>query len=396
MPNVEYPSRIQKAWECVVIGVAKRSEPVTRQSIIEGTLQHHSYNNLRRADYYLHFWFHNPEVLWALLAHGVSRNIGYLMGDLRRFAGQVRAGGPVDPMIEVFARNAEPIYALLEAYEYLIFCNVCPQLEVYKLAEESPEHSAEYFQMLVDHFGVDPWLVGRWREFHALAQTGFPDWGSSQPARQAVWEHTMALVVNAEHQVEDRLIHGSAQPYLAPFRATATWLIDLFDVTGFLRYGVPMLPEPGRAVQQNLRVYTQRNMIDLGARVEASRQLTAGLFLTDWPKCARLVSWVKLNRFHHGTRVDYNPHDFSLDPDGQATTGRRYSPPVCTYGVHPGAWPERPADTPEYGHLHARPAPLSQGIRERYMADLPGWLAPFAGDPGVTTHALSDLAEVIA
>lgn len=379
------------------MGVSYNPESIRRS--VQFKIKRNNVNNLWRTDYYHMYWMQHPDVLWALLAHLVSRNAGYLMSDLRRcwwLSQELKLKPPVlDPLVEVFALHVKPIFSLLETANYLIFRDACPQLEIYEYARQYPEHSDELFQMLADDFGVDPWMVERWRVYFDLACTSFQDWGRDRLARQAVWEHTMSLVVNEQNQIEDRLLHDPEHRYLGAFQVTAKWLLDLFDAAGFLRLCFPMMPEAHTVRRENLRVYRVHGFADLAKRIETGRNLAAGLFLTDGRKCNRLLTWVRLHRWHHGTRCDYNGEDYSLDPVSPTPFSRKYSPPLIQWSGHAGAWPEHPDETEEFAHLHADPIPLPRPIGQHHAAQVAGGLAPFDGDHGLMDHEFSELAEVV-
>src|SRR5262245_20696193 len=102
--------------------------------------------NPTRTDYYLCYWQQHPEVPWALLAHLISRNAGYQMSDLVRFAsiGVVLGNTSLFNQFSLIAM----VWALLETANFLIFRDVHPQLEAYRAAKKYPDHSDELFDML--------------------------------------------------------------------------------------------------------------------------------------------------------------------------------------------------------------------------------------------------------
>ncbi|MDN4073220.1 DUF2515 family protein [Fictibacillus terranigra] len=286
---------------------------------IKEKTQIHNKNNITRTEAYYHFFKNHREVHWAFLAHMVSRNAGYHMTDLK---------GEFLPRL-LNEEQLFQIYWTLETANSLIFQDVYPQLLLY---EESKRRRSSLFHLL-----------------KGLETSVF---------MKPVWEHfwekresrilTMALIINEQNFIQDRLIHNSNYSkalYSIPFQ-----LQNLLQLTKILF--------PVRLNQTKLAGISVSGFNDLASRIETGKSLYLQLFHERLhPGILRFAD----QQPHTGSRSDYWREVFT--PDSSAYSPhynkeriglfrmkkkavRLYSPRLM------GCWGAFHSDVPEQGDWH--------------------------------------------
>jgi hypothetical protein len=359
--------------------------------------------NPTRTDYYLEFWRLHPEVPWALLAHFVSRNAGYQMSDLIR----LRMQGFVELMTSI------GVFMMLEAANIIIFYDVCPALEAYRAAKRlwefhEEDRSRELFEMLKEpEFDVDPFIVDQWIEFFAVAKAenfAVPGWSFDWSAGTPIQKLSFALIINEQNQIEDRLVNDPKHRYLEDMAidaASQTWIADAFGAT---RLSFPLATSDFNGVASELLIYRVSEFFTLTNRIETGRNLYVHLFLNE-SICRRLILWLSglpSLSAHRGTRVDYNPKDYSIHVSSVIPFGQKYSPPLVRLkGVDPEWYKHGGPFTAVYRHLYDRPVKLPISVLARTAAgvgfDHNALLRPASvASKGATIEPVSELAEIFA
>ncbi|MFD2973761.1 DUF2515 family protein [Peribacillus deserti] len=134
-------------------------------------------NNVTRTKAYLDFYLRNPEVHWAFLAHMVSRNGGYHMTDLR--------GSAMDHLLT--ENEKEKYFVFLERANSSIFSDAYPQLLLYEEAKKNPVSLRTFLRF----FHVSRFMYSIWELFL-----------KEQNSKLL----TMALIINEQRMLEDRII----------------------------------------------------------------------------------------------------------------------------------------------------------------------------------------------
>src|SRR5262245_8199396 len=342
--------------------------------------------NPARTNFYLDYYTRNREVPWVFMAHLVSRNAGYQMSDAMRIAvlddpWSPPASGDRDLRQEYPYLSC--VWAVLEVANFLIGRDVVPQLRTYEEAKNYPVHSDELFDMLLDPttFAADPFPVAEWKRFFTAYQTAkangtLPDFVENLAPGSAIQRHTFAQVINEQNQIQDRLVDDPATPdhYLGEFGLGAggvisdvfLFLADWFSCT-YLCFPRPMIGgDP--AVADKLILYQVCDFLHLIPRIQVGRELYATRFL-DPARLGLIYRWTQAHPRHRGTRVDYNPNDYRIDPSNIPFSGR-FSPPLVPTADQPAAWySSAPRQQLWYRHLQSTPVPLPQTISQRASRD---------------------------
>lgn len=321
------------------------------------TLARRSYFQLnlpRRADYYFAFWKKHPEVSWALLANEVSRNTGWLMSDIIR-ASRLAPYGMKIPGFP--PAHYQAFFVFLEMGNFLIFRDMFPQLEAYDWAKRYPEYSDELFNSLRadPQFEVDPFIISHWKTFFKQAQANqwFPNWWQEPDVQRQAF----AQIANEQNQIHDRLIHDPEHKYLGFFMSRVISQIFLASASlGLTKLCFPLAKSETNPTAEHLLVYTLTDFKSFENRVNIGRDLYVDLFGQERRR-NRVIAWANANPHCRGTRVEYNPHNFSLHPR-QAAKRKKYSPPLVHWQDHPPAWPLDATKMRCYSHLHDPPVPL--------------------------------------
>jgi Protein of unknown function (DUF2515) len=340
--------------------------------------------NPLRTDFYLRYYRRNPEVPWVFMAHLVSRNAGYQMSDTMRIAMLDELWGPPgwgDTDLRKKFSYMSCLWAVLEAANFLIGRDVIPQLRTYEEAKTYPEHADELFDMLLDPttFAADPFPVAEWKRFFRAYQAA-KDNGTLDAfvhdlsPGSAIQRHTFAQVINEQNQIQDRLVDDPEAHYLrefgsgqgGPISNVFLFLADWYGST-YLCFPKPMIGgDPATA--DKLILYQVHGFMYLISRIQTGRELYANLFL-DAARLGLIYRWTVAHPHHRGTRVDYNPTNYRLDPSIRPFSGR-YSPPLVETGDQLPVWyGSAPRQTLWYRNLQSTPVPLPQTIAQRASRD---------------------------
>ncbi len=368
-------------------------------------------NNIFRTFYYKLYWQEHPEVPWAFLAHLVSRNAGYQMSDADRYQrvllwslGTLGVGAAA---WGASSKQMEAFFAYLETGNFLIFRDVCPGLEAYRLAKMHPDHSDELFELLRNPaFTVDPFVIDNWKAFFAAAQDNAwsPEWSLDWSPGSAIQRHSFALIINEQNQIQDRLVSNNR--YLGHF---TSWK-DINDMVreagekGWTRLCFPVAHSLGDATPDDLLIYTVGEFSDIDNRIETGRDLFVGLF-GDLGRRRLIETWaLSPDHLHSGSRRDYNRQDYSYSTASLEPGGDVFSPPVGYWNekgyvpkrldVLEPVWPFFPGRKYPFSLLHREP--LKYSYRPvRSWIDYPAYLNPLrAPRKAFATCRLDQLCEV--
>jgi len=225
-------------------------------------------SNVTRAEAYRTLYFRRPELHWALLAHMVTRNIGYNMTDLQ--------GELLPRLFDLETRSR--LFHELEQQESRLFHDAYPQLLLY----EAGRREGRELTYLLPAFGVSFFMKSVWHHF----------W---QRLDAAVL--TTAMIVNMQHRVQQYSVFNKAietkwagyrvgEQMIFPFRAP---LDGEMKLAGFVFERKP--DEDGRA---RIELYKRLYMLLFGQH-EVKEGVHA--FVRGVP--------------HTGSRADYAPHLFT-------------------------------------------------------------------------------------
>lgn len=368
-----------------------------------------NYNNVTRTWYYLTVYDKHPELAWSLLAHLVSRNAGYQMSDLIRFqkwkenisgAAQIPLPEPYRQILkntfdDLSMYEIQSIFAFLETGNFLIYHDICPQLEAYVWAKSYPDHVDELFEMLIGPpFDCDKFIRDKWKEFFhkAKANGWYPEWW----LEPAVEQHSFALIINEQNQIEDRLVHDPYNRYLGRLGAVLgpQRIIELIGSLGQTKLLFPVAKSPLDPSGDHLLIYTVDDFVTLGSRIDTGRNLFVGLFKQTDLQRTQIEIWAKLHPLHMGTRTDYNPVNYSKDISALWPGGQTFSPPVIKTSPSSDGWPQLPGATPLFAHLHLKPVPLPVSVEDRSGADVLRWLSTPASPKPLVSTPLSAQDEI--
>ena len=236
-------------------------------------------NNIFRTFYYKEYWKDHPEVPWSFLAHLVSRNAGYQMSDADRFQRLIGIfhfdTGTLYGQLSV--KHMVGFFGFLETGNFLIFRDVYPALEAYRLAKQFPGHSHELFDMLNPEFDVDLFMVNRWRSFYQLARNNnwssewANDWMATPEGQSDIQRHTFALITNEQNQIHDRLILHNE--YLSNFNLFFWWdnineLLDKATEKGWTNLCFPVAKSLQDPSPDHLLIYTVGDFRKIEDRIQ--------------------------------------------------------------------------------------------------------------------------------
>lgn len=367
-------------------------------------------DNLTRTAFYLAYWKAHPEVMWALLAHLVSRNAGYQMTDLRRHIERCQRGRRWLAQLGgrfAAATHAEHAFGqlvrFLEAGNYLIFHDAYPQLVAYAAAKQA--YLATGCASAADAIddvaadGVEPAIRRAWKQFFQEGtRCGFFARMSDGERRTApvVVRMALASVVNEQSYLEDRLLAPAegAPRYVdgqVPFKL---WF-DAAATLGLTRLVFPVAaPEaPHRAERLLVHVlcagkdtpppgpwWSTRPLFagppgpsfaSLRTRIDVGRALYFGLFMIDPERAAGVERWAVHGPAHTGERSVY-------DPSGYAPMSRR--PGLLSRALPRGPlpdWPGPPSPAlPAWSTRFANSVSDVEPLRVDPFGAPAGWDAP--------------------
>lgn len=243
------------------------------QSIKQRTKELNS-NNITRTKAYLDFFKQYPEIHWALLAHMVSRNSGWLMTDLK---------GDLLPKL-LSEKEQQHFFLFLERGNWLIFQDVYPQLLLY---EQSLQYKKNLFYLL-PCFHVSSFMETIWNYFWK--------YGSHSLL-------TAAIIINEQNFLET---HAVRQEH---FQKTVLNTLG-FKLYDFLRFNHIIFPlyKHGKTEKPSLTGETVRHFDSLHERILLGKRLYSLLF-KEKSTLHDVLLWADKHP-HTGSRKDYWPHLF--------------------------------------------------------------------------------------
>ncbi len=229
-------------------------------------------DNVARTDSYLELYAwtrdHPPDLPWVLMAHLVSRNAGYLMGDVRRALDDPRTLASARPMLS-------NLFGLLERSNFLIFWDAWHHLLHHLLGrtrELSPARTSAFVR-------------GAWQRYEARRGAG--DRVDATVERQLVLD----LVTNEQTLIEHHSVHH-------PDYSAGRLAVGLMELLGRER----SLHFPG--LETDIRVGWFSN---LTRRIDVGRQIFDEV-IADRRQRDALYRWC-LTHPHTGSRAVYGGRD---------------------------------------------------------------------------------------
>lgn len=367
-----------------------------KTTIREILLQRDRYNlnNQLRTAYYRRYSQKNPEMAWTLLAAGVSRNAGYQMTDLLRykayFSMVVRGLRPppglasfITALIdEAGIQTIDAMFTILESGNYLIFKDVFPALAIYEMAKNDLDNAADYLSLLTaDEFKLDPFSVETWTVFFEKAQAANFDksWREDWSLNSDIEQHSFALIINEQNQIEDRLLKIGRQYYLQQVPIGDAFVDELFDVVeylGFARICFPLTKEKGQ-FPAHYYLYNVADFSSLNDRILTGKILFTAM-LTPPGDDQKLLEYINFNHVRHsGSRSDYNENGYSHELLALVPAGKIYSPLLGQNHFLEWNWPIYPTEHRKYRHIKSF-RELPKTVADRGQTKINGWLKPVA------------------
>jgi hypothetical protein len=225
------------------------------------------------------------------------------------------------------------------------------------------------------------------------------DWSPASPVERL----TRALIINEQNQIHDRLINDSdlRSRYLAPFGVEIDFLLWLGNQLGATKLAFPLANSVSDPAPNSLLIYDVGDFASLERRINIGLDLFAGLLQVDSTR--KLIStWVNANPIHHGTRVDYNPVQYSTQIAAAIPGGdQKWSPPLKYFqGQQPEWYDAGLAHTVWYRALYGKPEPLNTSgpaypVRSRAEFDYENVFSLGSRAVTFTVAPLADLSEVL-
>ena len=275
--------------------ILSEGEKALIQKIKEETLFLNK-NNVTRTKAYLDFYNRHPEIHWAFLGHMVSRNGGWNMTDLK--------GGFLSKLLT--RKEAESFFSFLERGNWLIFQDAFPQFMLY---EASIENGLSLFHLL-PAFNISIFMEVIWESF----------WRD-----QDLYMLTMALIINEQSYLEDRVLHNSS------FKKKVFNTLE-FKLQEFLSMNHILLPYSQNG-KQRLAGQTLRHFESLHERILLGKRLYNVLFKNN-KRFLMTVQWANAHP-HTGSRKDYWPHFFHDVDEG--IPGRILKSRIKSCQIAPGS-----------------------------------------------------------
>nr|WP_147534795.1 DUF2515 domain-containing protein [Bacillus marasmi] len=234
-------------------------------------------NNLTRTKAYLDFYKKHPEIHWAFLGHMVSRNGGWNMTDLQ--------GDFLSVLLNDKERHL--FFSFLERGNWLIFQDAYPQFLLY---EASIQKKRPLFHLL-SHFRVSIFMETIWNHFFVHHNR---------------YMLTMALVVNEQSYLEDRVIQH-------PHYKTSVLNTMQFKLQELFSFTHILFPY-GNGGKIELMGKTLPQFESLEKRILLGKSLYRLLFRQN-KVLDKVYQWA-LSKPHTGSRCDYWPKLFSVVKEG--------------------------------------------------------------------------------
>ncbi|WP_257391819.1 DUF2515 domain-containing protein [Mesobacillus jeotgali] len=269
----ELKKKIKKKSPCHPSSLSEHDKQCIK--FIKEQTKQHNQNNVTRSQAYFHFYLQHPEIHWALLAHMVSRNVGWNMTDLK--------GELLTKLLPESDQKA--FFSFLERGSWLIFGDIFPQFLIYDL---SVRGSREMFHLL-PFFGTSTFMDTMWSYF----------W-----RRRDSYTLAIAMVINEQSYLENRLIQNHH------FKKNVTGTVS-FKMYDFLQlnniifpYGSGEKREKALLTGSALRYFTS-----LHERILFGKKLYSLLFQHE-EILKGVLKWAHEHP-HTGSRKDYWPHLFN-------------------------------------------------------------------------------------
>ncbi len=231
-------------------------------------------NNITRTKAYLDFFKQHPEIHWALLAHMVSRNSGWLMTDLK---------GDLLPKL-LSEKEQRHFFLFLERGNWLIFQDIYPQLLLYK---QSLQWKKNLFYLL-PCLHVSAFMETMWNYFWKYGNHSLL---------------TAAIIINEQNYLETHAVQKEH------FQKTVLNTIG-FKLYDFLRFNHIIFPfyKKGETEKPSLTGETVRHFDSLHERILLGKRLYSILFKekSTWQN---VLLWADKHP-HTGSRKDYWKHLF--------------------------------------------------------------------------------------
>ncbi|MUV39804.1 uncharacterized protein JNUCC1_03688 [Lentibacillus sp. JNUCC-1] len=228
----------------------------------------HNMDNISRTKAYQNFYFHHPEIRWALLASVVSRNAGWNMTDLC-----------LPPYLNMLtSKDLRYLFMTYERANWLIFSDAYPQLLVYERSKQTNQPCFNWLRTL----NVSEYIIQEWEHF----------WTYRDETRLM-----HALIVNEQNVIENPVIQQSFFKRRV-FRETPYFMQRI------LRMNAVLLPTRSSA----LYGITVKKFTNLDNRIALGKQLAKYLFESGiYTKVIDFAIHVE----HTGSRRDYEIyHEF--------------------------------------------------------------------------------------
>ena len=195
-------------------------------------------DNISRTNAYLSYFKRNPDVIWAFLAHMVSRNGGWNMCDLE--------GSVFSKLLEPQMRKQ--LFLTYERANWLIFHDVFPQLLLYQYSTKT---NGPLFHLL-PHFHASTFIQREWIRY----------WKEKDRKRM-----TTALIINEQNVIQTPVIEH-------PVYQARVFRSLLFNFQDWLHFSCVLFPTYGGEVYGA----STNGFRSLSKRINLGRRLAGILF----------------------------------------------------------------------------------------------------------------------
>lgn len=257
--------------------------------LIQSQTYEHNMDNISRTEAYFQFFQMHPEIKWSFLAHMVSRNAGWNMGDLE---------GKWFPKVMTEEKRAL-LFRTYERANWLIFQDAYPQLLLYHY---STKKRTPMFHLL-RFFHVSQFMEEEWNLF----------WEGRDKDRLAT-----ALIIN-----EQNVIHNPVIKH--PLYRKRIFHSFLFSFQEWLHYSCVLFP----TVQGELYGASVHGFTSVDKRIDLGKRLFTLLFAENL--FAGFYEFAQETE-HTGSRFDYEQyfHPFHI----RTTPKLRTAFPIIHHHIH--------------------------------------------------------------
>ncbi|RTR30471.1 DUF2515 domain-containing protein [Robertmurraya yapensis] len=241
---------------------------------IAKVVKRNNIDNISRTEAYLRYYNAHSNIKWSFLAHMVSRNAGWNMGDLQ---------GKWFPLI-LDKKKRAILFRTYERANWLIFHDAYPQLLLYHY---STKNGAPMFHLL-PYFHVSQFMVKEWNRF----------WEKGDRERLLT-----ALIINEQNLIQKPVVEQ-------PRYKKNVFHTLLFDFQDWFHYSCVLLPT------MNGRLYgsSVHGFRTVDRRIDLGKKLSATLFNENYyPYFYEFAT----NTSHSGSRFDYEQY---VHPKPKRTT----------------------------------------------------------------------------